>query len=48
MLFLFWHLLAILTVMTVSYIIGYSVGHKNAVEKRNFKLLDLIKNIFRR
>ena len=46
--FFIWHILAILTVMTVSYIIGYSVGHKNAVEKRNFKIIDRIKDIFRK
>jgi hypothetical protein len=32
--FLIWHMLAILTIMAISFIIGYSVGEKNAISKR--------------
>ena len=32
--FLVWHMIAILTIMAISFIIGYSVGEKNAVSKR--------------
>jgi hypothetical protein len=32
--FLVWHMLAILTIMIISFIIGYSVGEKNVASKR--------------
>jgi len=35
--FLVWHMLAILTIMAISFIIGYSVGAKNdSSNKRRF------------
>jgi hypothetical protein len=46
MAFLVWHILAILTVMAVSFLIGYSVGKKD--EKFNYKFIDKIKNILRK
>ena len=32
--FLMWHMFAILTIMAISFIIGYSVGVKNVDSKR--------------
>jgi len=46
MAFLTWHLIAILTVMAGSFLIGYSIGKKD--EKSNYKFTDKIKNIFRK
>jgi hypothetical protein len=46
MAFLAWHILAILTVMTGSFLIGYSFGKKD--QKVNYKLIDKVKNILRR
>ena len=46
MAFLVWHILAILTVMAGSFIIGYSIGKKD--ERVNYKLIDKVKNIFRK
>ena len=46
MAFLAWHIIAILTVMAGSFIIGYSFGKKD--QKVNYKFTDKIKNIFRK
>ena len=46
MAFLAWHIIAILTVMAGSFIIGYSIGKKD--QKVNYKLIDKVKNILRR
>jgi hypothetical protein len=46
MAFLTWHILAILTVMAISFLIGYSIGKKD--EKVNYKFADKLKNIFRK
>jgi hypothetical protein len=46
MTFLTWHLIAILTVMAASFLIGYSIGKKD--EKVNYKFVDKLKNIFKK
>ena len=46
MTFLIWHILAILTVMTGSFLIGYSVATKE--DRKNFTTIEKIKNIFRK
>ncbi len=46
MAFLAWHIIAILTVMAGSFIIGYSFGKKE--NRINYKLTDKLKNIFRK
>ena len=46
MVFLTWHIIAIVTVMAGSFIIGYSFGKKD--QKVNYKFADKIKNIFRK
>ena len=46
MAFLAWHIIAILTVMAGSFIIGYSVGKK--YERLNYKFTYKLKNILRK
>jgi len=46
MAFLAWHILAILSVMAGSFIIGYSIGKKD--EKLNYRFADKLKNIFKK
>jgi uncharacterized membrane protein len=46
MAFLTWHLIAILTVMIVSFLIGYSVGKKE--DRRNYNYIDRLKNLFKK
>ena len=46
MAFLAWHIIAILTVMAGSFIIGYSIGKKD--ERVNYKFADKLKNIFKK
>lgn len=46
MIFLTWHLIAILTIMAVSFLIGYSVGAKD--QKSNYKIIDKIKDTFKK
>ena len=46
MAFLAWHIIAILTVMAGSFIIGYSIGKKE--ERVNYKFIDRFKNILRK
>jgi len=45
MVFLAWHLIAILTVMIASFLIGYSVGKKQ--DRRNYNYIDRLKNLFK-
>ena len=42
--FLVWHMLAILTIMIISFIIGYSVGEKNVISKEED--FEQVKTIF--
>jgi hypothetical protein len=46
MAFLTWHLIAILTVMAVSFLIGYSVSKKE--DRRNYNYIDRLKNLFKK
>ena len=46
MAFLAWHIIAKLTVMAGSFLIGYSIGKKD--EKVNYKFTDKLKNILRK
>jgi hypothetical protein len=46
MAFLAWHIIAILTVMAVSFLIGYSVGKKQ--DRVNYNYIDRLKNIFKK
>lgn len=46
MAFLAWHILAILTVMTGSFLIGYSIGKKET--RKNFTIVEKFKNILRK
>lgn len=46
MTFLAWHLIAIVTVMAGSFLIGYSFGKKD--QKVNYKFIDKLKNIFKK
>lgn len=46
MAFLAWHIIAILTVMAGSFLIGYSIGKKD--EKVNYKFVDKLKNILKK
>ena len=46
MAFLAWHILAILTVMAVSFLIGYSMSKKE--DRRNYNYIDRLKNIFKK
>jgi hypothetical protein len=46
MAFLAWHIIAILTVMAGSFLIGYSIGKKD--EKVNYKFADKLKNILKK
>ena len=46
MAFLAWHIIAILTVMAGSFLIGYSIGKKD--ERFNYKFIDRFKNILRK
>jgi hypothetical protein len=46
MAFLTWHLIAILTVMVVSFLIGYSVSKKE--DRRNYNYIDRLKNLFKK
>ena len=46
MAFLTWHILAILTVMAVSFLIGYSLSKKE--DRRNYNYIDRLKNIFKK
>jgi len=42
MAFLAWHIIAILTVMAVSFLIGYSLGKKE--DRRNYNYIDRLKD----
>jgi hypothetical protein len=46
MAFLAWHIIAILSVMAGSFLIGYSIGKKD--EKLNYRFVDKLKNIFKK
>ena len=46
MAFLAWHIIAILTVMAGSFLIGYSIGKKD--EKLNYRFADKLKNLFKK
>ena len=46
MAFLVWHILAILTVMIGSFLIGYSIAKKE--DRKNFTVVEKIKNILRK
>ena len=46
MAFLAWHIIAILTVMAGSFIIGYSFGKKQ--DRVNYNYIDRLKNIFKK
>ena len=46
MAFLAWHIIAILTVMAASFLIGYSVGKKQ--DRVNYNYIDRLKNIFKK
>jgi hypothetical protein len=46
MAFLAWHIIAILTVMAGSFIIGYSTGKKD--KEVNYRFADKLKNIFKK
>ena len=46
MAFLAWHIIAILTVMAGSFLIGYSVSKKE--DRRNYNYIDRLKNIFKK
>ena len=46
MAFLAWHIIAILTVMAASFLIGYSVGKKQ--DRVNYNYIDRLKNVFKR
>jgi len=46
MAFLTWHILAILTVMAISFLIGYSLGKKE--DRRNYNYIDRLKDIFKK
>ena len=46
MTFLAWHIIAILTVMAVSFLIGYSLGKKE--DRRNYNYIDRLKDIFKK
>ena len=46
MAFLAWHIIAILTVMAGSFLIGYSMSKKE--DKRNYNYIDRLKNIFKK
>lgn len=43
MAFLAWHIIAILTVMAISFLIGYSMSNKN--KELNYKFIDRFKKI---
>jgi hypothetical protein len=46
MAFLAWHIIAILTVMAGSFLIGYSLGKKE--DRVNYNYIDKLKNIFKK
>jgi hypothetical protein len=46
MAFLAWHIIAILTVMAGSFLIGYSMSKKE--DRRNYNYIDRLKNIFKK
>jgi len=46
MAFLAWHIIAILTVMAASFLIGYSVGKKQ--DRVNYNYIDRLKDIFKK
>jgi hypothetical protein len=46
MAFLAWHIIAILTVMAGSFLIGYSLGKKE--DRVNYNYIDRLKNIFKK
>jgi hypothetical protein len=46
MAFLAWHIIAILTVMAGSFLIGYSLSKKE--DRRNYNYIDKLKNIFKK
>jgi hypothetical protein len=46
MTFLAWHIIAILTVMAGSFLIGYSLGKKE--DRVNYNYIDKLKNIFKK
>ena len=46
MAFLAWHIIAILTVMAGSFLIGYSLSKKE--DRINYNYIDKLKNIFKK
>ena len=46
MAFLAWHIIAILTVMAGSFLIGYSLSKKE--DRRNYNYIDRLKDIFKK
>ena len=46
MAFLAWHIIAILTVMAGSFLIGYSMSKKE--DRRNYNYIVRLKNIFKK